>query len=65
MDSFLVNYLHRLVGHKIDHLAEIPEHKKSATPAIPGFVLDDGTHVWIMCDPEGNGPGHLEIEESK
>lgn len=20
-------------------------------------------HVWILCDPEGNGPGFLEIEE--
>ena len=19
-------------------------------------------HVWVNCDPEGNGPGHLEIE---
>lgn len=19
--------------------------------------------VWVDCDPEGNGPGHLEIEE--
>ena len=19
-------------------------------------------HVWVNCDPEGNGPGHLEID---
>ena len=21
--------------------------------------------VWIMCDPEGNGPGHLNIEDEE
>jgi hypothetical protein len=21
--------------------------------------------VWVDCDPEGNGPGHLQIEEPK
>ena len=21
-----------------------------------------GAHVWVNCDPEGNGPGHLEID---
>ena len=20
-------------------------------------------NVWVNCDPEGNGPGHLNIEE--
>ena len=19
-------------------------------------------HIWVNCDPEGNGPGHLEID---
>lgn len=31
-------------------------------PAFFGFRLDDGTSVWPWCDPEGNGPGHLNIE---
>ena len=26
-----------------------------------GLEFDDGTTAWIMCDPEGNGPGHLDI----
>jgi len=26
-----------------------------------GFKMDDGTSVWIMCDPEGNGPGFAEV----
>lgn len=29
----------------------------------PGAILtlDDGTELLLMADPEGNGPGHLEI----
>jgi len=26
-----------------------------------GFELEDKTTVWILCDPEGNGPGFAEI----
>ena len=22
-------------------------------------------HVWVNCDPEGNGPGHLEIDNQR
>ena len=28
-----------------------------------GFKTDAGQLVWIMCDPEGNGPGHLDIQD--
>ena len=28
---------------------------------IPTLVLDDGTQVAILCDPEGNGPGWCDI----
>ena len=26
-----------------------------------GIVFQDNTVAWILCDPEGNGPGHLDI----
>ena len=26
-----------------------------------GFRTQKGTLVWIMCDPEGNGPGFAEV----
>ena len=29
-----------------------------------GFELEDKTLVWILCDPEGNGPGFAEIVPS-
>jgi hypothetical protein len=28
-----------------------------------GFRTDDGTVVWIMADPEGNGPGFAEVSK--
>ena len=28
---------------------------------IYGLMFTDGTVAWILCDPEGNGPGFLEI----
>ena len=27
-----------------------------------GLKFTDGTIAWIMCDPEGNGPGFLDIQ---
>jgi hypothetical protein len=34
-----------------------------------GFSVTASTgqryNVWVDCDPEGNGPGHLEIEKDK
>lgn len=29
-----------------------------------GFETEDGTAVWIMCDPEGNGPGFACLSKS-
>lgn len=26
-----------------------------------GLEMEDRTQVWILCDPEGNGPGFAEI----
>ncbi len=26
-----------------------------------GFKTENETQVWIMCDPEGNGPGFAEV----
>lgn len=28
-----------------------------------GLQMSNGKIAWIMCDPEGNGPGFLSIEE--
>ena len=28
-----------------------------------GFETEDGTEVWIMSDPEGNGPGFASVSK--
>ena len=57
MNSVMTAHYQRLLGRRIVQIVESTEH-----PPIPGFRLDDGTMVWIQCDPECNGPGYLQIE---
>lgn len=33
------------------------------TDECMGLKFQDGTVAWIQMDPEGNGPGFLEIEK--
>lgn len=52
--------LKSLVGGRITEVI------KTADVESFGFIVvlpDRSTrHVWVDCDPEGNGPGHLNIE---
>ena len=54
-----IDHYKRLVDKTIVRLC-VCEDEELGT--IPGFILDDGTQVLILRDPEGNGPGYLEIE---
>lgn len=29
------------------------------------LIFNDGTRAWILADPEGNGPGHVEVVAPK
>jgi hypothetical protein len=60
MEPYLEKHLEPLVGHRI---VEIIEDSDYADNGFYGFRLDDGTLVWVLMDPEGNGPGHLDIEK--
>ena len=51
-------HLGQLVGRKVTGLVKDPSHD---VEPIWGLKFDDGTMAFILCDPEGNGPGHLEI----
>jgi hypothetical protein len=59
MKAYLLKHLKPLLGRKIVDLIE------DSDDGSYGFQLDNGTLVWVLCDPEGNGPGHLEIEKKK
>ena len=57
----MVEHLSRLVGKKIIGLAvtdEVPNYD-----TLYGLRLSGGLIAWIQCDPEGNGPGFLSIEQ--
>ena len=69
--TFAADQLKQLVGFKIVDTVITPDSDSY------GFVVERAdeieTHVlgpdrkvcWVDCDPEGNGPGWLQIEEQK
>ena len=67
MEAYLLKHLKPLLDRKIVGLIEDPGDPNNPFDTGPtyGFQLDNGTLVWVLCDPGGNGPGHLEIEKKK
>lgn len=57
-----------LIGKTIASLCRMPENADGEAPrrdgrdAIYGLEFSDGSCAWILADPEGNGPGFLQIE---
>jgi hypothetical protein len=59
----------QLVGGTITHLVQ-GEKEDPTEPTVYGLAItiENGQHgreeviAWIQADPEGNGPGHLNIE---
>ena len=50
----------RLVGFTVEGVCHTEDGESF------GLTLRQGKkrmNVWVDCDPEGNGPGHLAIEE--
>lgn len=60
-DEVMARYLHQLVGRKVTAVVRDPTHDLDT---IWGLEFDDGKAAFIMSDPEGNGAGHLSIQES-
>lgn len=58
-----VRHLNQLRGKTVKEV--IVDPSDLGIGPIYGLSFTDGTDAWIMCDPEGNGPGHLEIETPK
>jgi hypothetical protein len=59
-DQVMREHLGQLVGRKVTGLVKDPG---DGVEPIWGLKFDDGTMAFILCDPEGNGPGHLEIQK--
>ena len=60
-----VNYFDRIR----DDREPLPDDRSGGDLIIAGTETYDAADgyvwVWIMCDPEGNGPGHLNIEDEE
>lgn len=57
-DPFVTHYS-QLVGHKVVNVVRDVGDNETY-----GLLFSNGATAWVMCDPEGNGPGFLDIQES-
>lgn len=64
MNAYLKKHLKQLIGGKIEALVEDPDDDEYLGLAVrmPTGKLKI---VWPLRDPEGNGPGHLDIQDNE
>lgn len=57
--------LSKLVGCEVTHLVETPEGEDEHFYGLRFFnpKTKKVYIAWIQCDPEGNGPGFLNIDD--
>ncbi len=58
-DAFAKEYS-KLIGRTVRNVI-VDDSQNTISENIYGLEFTDGTTVWILRDPEGNGPGFLEI----
>lgn len=56
--KFWAKHYYELIGKTVSHVQI--EEMDGAPCAV--LVLTDGTVATVLCDPEGNGPGFLDIQ---
>lgn len=61
-NSVYVKHYKKLIGKTVESLVM---DQSNAHETFFGLKFHDGTIAWILQDPEGNGPGHLDITKSK
>ena len=62
LDAY-TNYLKPLIGGNIEAMI----YDESEGQLFSGLMVNNKGikyTVWVLCDPEGNGPGHLDIEKA-
>ena len=66
-EDYMHKYLDPLVGMRVTGIAKDKEMGEYAlkleSAEIP--VSRAVCYAWIMCDEEGNGPGHLDLDCEK
>ncbi len=58
---YMVNHYQKLVGKTVKSVC----YNGDECEPMYGLEFADGTCAWILRDPEGNGPGHLDITDTK
>ena len=63
MSDVTERYIKQLIGKTITHIVKDahPDTLREFGEPYYGLGFSDGTEAWILCDPEGNGPGFLDI----
>lgn len=61
MSTYMDNYYNQLVGKTITKVIIEQGSEEEFGEPVYGFILNDGSIFWLLRDPEGNGPGFLEI----
>ncbi len=61
MSAFIKEYS-QLVGAKVTAVVR-DAGKDGDMDECFGLQFSNGKIAWIMCDPEGNGPGFLDIQD--
>jgi len=63
--QYIVDYYRKkLVGRTVVDIVGVQE-SDNEDDKVMGLMLDNGSVAWVLCDPEGNGPGFLEVQEQK
>ena len=62
VSDYQTKHLGQLLGKRVAGLVHSPATQYDESTY--GLRFDDGSIAWIMRDPEGNGPGHLDIEKA-
>ena len=52
----------RLVGRRITNVQLQRDTISGSHHPLIALVFDDDSSATVLCDPEGNGPGHLGID---
>ena len=59
--NYMEKHLGQLVGRTVTGLVADPEFEEDFGEPAYGLKFDNGSIAWILRDPEGNGPGFLDI----
>jgi len=59
--DYYAEHYARLLGKTISGI--VKDDSDESFGVIYGLRLDSGEIAWVLTDPEGNGPGHIDIME--